>query len=303
MSMDWRRWSRCLLLPAISLAAVGCGEDEPDDELEVCVPNQSSSVSAAPRGTQVAAHARSEPWIDPDDRQTHGPNVIAFFNSLIDDSGRLVDLFDEEGRDTPEYGPLPDDVGHDFFAGASGDRFSFPYKSDGAFTRREYFQGGAIGEPAQPPDKQDVALNAKIVQAFYATNWLHDFFYAAGFDEAAGNAQRRNHGRGGIECDPLIVHSGFYGTFAYPPADGTSPVLHLGGHPRSSSLRDTSMDFSITAHEWGHYLISRLAGTTVETDAMGNLQGQSMHEGEHIKGGFKRWRQDCPSHGAERSVG
>lgn len=57
------------------------------------------------------------------------------------------------------------------------------------------------------------AIAAKIVQAFYTTNWLHDFFYTAGFDELAGNAQQDNSGRGGLACDPLIVHSAFFTTF------------------------------------------------------------------------------------------
>jgi hypothetical protein len=39
------------------------------------------------------------------------------------------------------------------------------------------------------------------------------------------------------------------------------------------------MDFSVLSHEWGHYLIGRLAGGTVDSDALGNLQGQSLHEG------------------------
>ena len=35
------------------------------------------------------------------------------------------------------------------------------------------------------------------------TNWLHDWWYDSGFNEAAGNAQLDNFGRGGVDGDPL----------------------------------------------------------------------------------------------------
>ena len=44
---------------------------------------------------------------------------------------------------------------------------------------------------------------AAVTQLFYVTNWLHDWCYDSGFDEAAGNAQHDNFGRGGLGGDPL----------------------------------------------------------------------------------------------------
>jgi hypothetical protein len=217
------------------------------------------------------------PWLPASARETRGNNVVAFFNSLLDGNGKLADLVDEDGENTPEYGPMPDDHGRDFFARQGGEGFAFSY--DPTATINEYFQDGEPGSAMVPPDPKSVASNAKIVQAFYAANWLHDAFYAAGFDEVAGNAQQTNLGRGGVACDPLIIHSGFLETFTFPAAEGTSPVLDLGVNRRSASRRDTSMDFSILSHEWGHYLIGRLVGGTANTDAMGNLQGRAMHEG------------------------
>ena len=46
---------------------------------------------------------------------------------------------------------------------------------------------------------------AAITNAFYTVNWLHDYWYDSGFDEAAGNAQLNNYGRGGAEGDPMRV--------------------------------------------------------------------------------------------------
>jgi hypothetical protein len=44
---------------------------------------------------------------------------------------------------------------------------------------------------------------AAITSLFYDINWLHDFWYDAGFTEATGNAQDNNFGRGGQDRDAL----------------------------------------------------------------------------------------------------
>ncbi len=48
---------------------------------------------------------------------------------------------------------------------------------------------------------------AAVTQIFYVTNWLHDWYYDSGFTEAAGNAQRDNLGRGGLDGDPLLAEA------------------------------------------------------------------------------------------------
>jgi hypothetical protein len=44
---------------------------------------------------------------------------------------------------------------------------------------------------------------AGITALFYTINWLHDFWYDAGFTEPTGNAQDNNYGRGGVEHDAI----------------------------------------------------------------------------------------------------
>lgn len=53
------------------------------------------------------------------------------------------------------------------------------------------------------PQSSTAQKMAAVTQIFYVTNWLHDFWYDSGFDEAAGNAQKDNYGRGGLDGDPL----------------------------------------------------------------------------------------------------
>lgn len=70
--------------------------------------------------------------------------------------------------------------------------------------------------------------NAAIATQFYVNNWLHDWWYDNGFDEASGNAQASNFGRGGVEGDELRAegqdNSGRNNANESTPADG--------GHPR-----------------------------------------------------------------------
>lgn len=70
---------------------------------------------------------------------------------------------------------------------------------------------------------------AAIVQLFYTNNWLHDWYYDAGFDEAAGNAQANNFGRGGFDSDPIKAEaqdfSGTNNANMSTPPDGRSPRM------------------------------------------------------------------------------
>ena len=75
---------------------------------------------------------------------------------------------------------------------------------------------------------------AAAVQAFYVANWLHDWYYDSGFDEAAGNAQTVNFGRGGAEGDAMKVEvqdgalAGLRdNAFMSTPADGAAPRMAI----------------------------------------------------------------------------
>lgn len=72
---------------------------------------------------------------------------------------------------------------------------------------------------------------AATTQLFVTINFLHDWFYDAGFNEAAGNAQHDNYGRGGIAADRLQAqaqdYSGTDNANMYTPADGESPQMQM----------------------------------------------------------------------------
>jgi hypothetical protein len=72
---------------------------------------------------------------------------------------------------------------------------------------------------------------ASIVQLFYNVNFFHDWYYGSGFNEAAGNAQTSNYGRGGIENDSLRAeaqdYSGRNNANMSTPADGGRPRMQM----------------------------------------------------------------------------
>ena len=72
---------------------------------------------------------------------------------------------------------------------------------------------------------------AVVTQLFYDVNFFHDWYYASGFDEKAGNAQAANFGRGGIENDALRAEaqdvSGRNNANMSTPPDGRSPRMQM----------------------------------------------------------------------------
>lgn len=125
-------------------------------------------------------------------------------------------------------------------------------------------------------------LQNSLVGMFFHVNWLHDRWYEAGFDEASGNAQKSNFGRGGIGSDPILAEgndfSGTDNANMSTPADGDSPIMQMyefvGPSPKPS--RTSNHEALITFHEMGHYITNRLVGNA---NGLTNTQGKAMGEG------------------------
>ena len=125
-------------------------------------------------------------------------------------------------------------------------------------------------------------LQNSLVGMFFHVNWLHDRWYEAGFDEASGNAQKNNFGRGGVGGDPILAEgndfSGTDNANMSTPADGDSPIMQMyefvGVSPKPS--RTSNHEALITFHEMGHYITNRLVGNA---NGLTNPQGKAMGEG------------------------
>ena len=107
---------------------------------------------------------------------------------------------------------------------------------------------------------------------FFGLNFVHDFFYDLGFDEAAGNFQQDNFGRGGLGGDVLKANARASGrnnaNFTFAP-DGTSPTINMflwdGTGCWAQDVDgdgtldlDGDYDFDIVIHEFHHGVSLRL---------------------------------------------
>ena len=134
--------------------------------------------------------------------------------------------------------------------GLSGSDFRASTTAPGVFDRTY--------DVAQDPHVSTNQRMAAITQLFYATNWMHDWYYDAGFTEAWGNGQKSNYGRGGLQNDDMRVeaqdYSGLNNANMSTPSDGarsrmqmyvfslgsTSVRLTISTPPSSSGLTTSS---------------------------------------------------------------
>ncbi|MBX3408378.1 MAG: M36 family metallopeptidase [Phycisphaeraceae bacterium] len=153
----------------------------------------------------------------------------------------------------------------------------------------------------QPPTYRDYA----VVQMFYYANMFHDRLYAMGFNEAAGNFQVNNFGRGGVGNDSVVcdVHDGggtnnanWQGT----GEDGSFNRVQMYIFPAGSFTdRDGALDGDVVYHELAHGLSTRLHRglTGTQPRAMGegwgdyfgislNMEPGDDPDGNYCTGGY-----------------
>ena len=198
----------------------------------------------APITTEKVVHMDSllngDPWLPPDAETTDGNNCIAY-----------ADLQPPNGLGAG-----------DILGKVKSQRF-FNYKYNHS-------------KPATDPEN----LQSTLVGMFFHVNWLHDRWYEAGFDEASGNAQKDNFGRGGLGGDPILAEgndfSGTDNANMNTPADGSSPRMQMFVFTGTNPTRTSNFEALITFHEMGHYITNRLVGNA---SGLINVQGRSMGEG------------------------
>jgi len=128
-----------------------------------------------------------------------------------------------------------------------------------------------------------VELEAAATNLFYHLNFMHDYLYKLGFDEAAGNFQTNNFGRGGLGNDPVI---------GFPQATGTNNAnfgaSEDGFPPRtryffftSPPFRQADADFDadVIYHEYVHGLTLRLVGGPQNVAVLSGVQSGALGEG------------------------
>jgi len=126
---------------------------------------------------------------------------------------------------------------------------------------------------SQPPSGYRPAA---VTNLFYLNNIIHDVQYQYGFDEAAGNFQVNNYGRGGAGNDSVRAeaqdgagtNNANFGT----PADGARPRMQMFVWTSPNPDRDGDLDAGIVIHEYGHGISNRLIGGPQNVNCLTNRQ-------------------------------
>lgn len=182
----------------------------------------------------------NDPWLPDGATETTGNNVDAYAD-LTGPDGFNAPTTDDEGN------PVPGD------------------------SRPQVTSAGTFDYQFSQTDAHDTAVNtnAAVVNLFYVNNYLHDLYYDHGFDEASGNAQMDNFGRGGEDGDPLHVEGqdaeSTNNANMTIPTDGRSPRMQMylwvnGNNLPLSIGTQTEVDFLNSSFSPGVY---NLAGTLV----------------------------------------
>ena len=99
---------------------------------------------------------------------------------------------------------------------------------------------------------------------FYLNNVIHDKLYTHGFNEAAGNFQNNNFGKGGAGNDAVNAEAqdggGTNNANFSTPSDGSRPRMQMYIWTQSNPRRDGDVDSDIPWHEYGHGLTWRMIG-------------------------------------------
>jgi len=154
-------------------------------------------------------------------------------------------------------------------------------KADGGAQRHFVFPFNNEWEDLGTFGDQEVT----VTNLFYHLNRFHDYLYELGFDEAAGNFQEDNFGRGGLGGDRIHadVHDGAAigrrntASFLTTP-DGRNPRIQMAVTD-TSARRDPSLDSDVILHEYGHGLSTRLVGGAFHPGCVFGLQSGAMGEG------------------------
>ena len=198
-------------------------------------PDGISAPNASQRLVDIVSGPIStgDPWLAPTATQTSGNNAQAYADLFAPDGFTAGDVFGQVS--TP-----------------GSDLFDYVYN------------------PALLPGANNNQIQATITQAFYTINYLHDWFYDAGFDEAAGNTQGNNFGRGGLGGDFIFVEVQDYNVSnnanALVPSDGGSPRIQMG-----LFANDTALTVNSPAAVAGSYLTGSASFGPQTFDVTGNL--------------------------------
>ncbi|HEY3385208.1 MAG TPA: M36 family metallopeptidase, partial [Saprospiraceae bacterium] len=132
-------------------------------------------------------------WPAPYESPDHGPRTLV--TNPADTIASPYGWHDTNGQ-----------PGHEYTITRGNNCFSYQDRDNTGYSSQDEPDGGPdlhFDFPFDPSWEPEQYMDASVVNLFYWTNYLHDFSYRFGFDEAAGNFQKNNYGRGGQGNDFL----------------------------------------------------------------------------------------------------
>ena len=118
--------------------------------------------------------------------------------------------------------------------------------------------------------------DAAVANLFYWNNKIHDIQYQYGFDEAAGNFQVNNFGRGGSGGDDVRAEAQDGGSNCnanmLTPTDGFRPRMQMFTCSNTNPARDGDFDNGVIVHEYGHGISNRMVGGPLSVNCLNNTQ-------------------------------
>ena len=113
---------------------------------------------------------------------------------------------------------------------------------------------------------------AAITNLFYWNNITHDIWYQYGFDEASGNFQENNYGKGGTGSDSVNAEA----QDGSGTCNANFATLPEGINPRMQMFvcgnRDGDLDNVVIVHEYGHGISTRLVGGPINVSSLRNQE-------------------------------
>jgi hypothetical protein len=113
--------------------------------------------------------------------------------------------------------------------------------------------------------------SAAITNLFYWNNIMHDVYYQYGFDEASGNFQENNYGKGGLGSDYVYAEAldggGTNNANFATPSDGSNPRMQM--YLWSSSVNQYFLTINSPSEIAGQYLAAEASfGPSTPTTAL-----------------------------------
>jgi large repetitive protein len=178
----------------------------PDGAQHSFVPQQDVTLPNFP-------FSNNDPWLAPGATQTDGNNADAFIN-----------WFSPDGLGNPTTTTPIDPANGDHRSQITGvEQFLHTHQPD--------VDGSSVS-----------ARSASTTQLFYNVNFLHDWFYDAGFNEAGRNGQKNNFGRGGLGNDDMKAQAQDFQSFnnanMLTPADGQRSRMRMYNFPHPGNMLD-----------------------------------------------------------------